>query len=314
MAENRLSIAELYERNRSQLSLSWCSGTLEKEIDASKTGMSPVEIIGHVNLIHPNRIQVAGLPEIRWLHDLSPERARSHLLDMVKADCPAIIVADGCDVSPLLRDICEQSQTALFTTPFPVSVVIDVLRSYAWRSLAKSETRLGVFMDVLGLGVLITGVSGVGKSELALELISRGHGIVADDVVEFARISHESIEGRCPPLIQDFLEVRGLGLINIRTIFGETASRRKMNLRLIVELHQDHQRANEQQNRLPASQHLENVLGIPVKKVMLPVTAGRNLAVLLEIAVRVTILELRGIDSMAEFIKRQKEAIENQSK
>ncbi|MDL1861123.1 hypothetical protein FBR04_08855 [Betaproteobacteria bacterium PRO7] len=148
----------------------------------------------------------------------------------------------------------------------------------------------------------------VGKSELGLELISRGHGLVADDVVDFARVAPDTIEGRCPPLLANLLEVRGLGLLDIRAIFGETAVRRKMKLRLIVELRR--RSAAEMMERLPLAGTTEDVLGMPIHKVVIPVAAGRNLAVLLEAAVRNTILKLRGIDTMAEFQARQRQAME----
>jgi HPr kinase/phosphorylase len=160
-------------------------------------------------------------------------------------------------------------------------------------------------MDVLGLGVLITGESGVGKSELGLELISRGHGLVADDVVEIARIGAGVLEGRCPALLKDFIEVRGLGVLNIRTIFGETAVRRKMKLRLVAHLARPAPASRDPTERLPLSELAEQILGVTVRKVIIPVAAGRNLAVLVEAAVRNEILKLRGIDSMAEFLARQ---------
>jgi HPr kinase/phosphorylase len=160
------------------------------------------------------------------------------------------------------------------------------------------------------MGVLITGDSGVGKSELGLELISRGHGLVADDVVEVLRVSQDMLEGRCPPLLRDFLEVRGLGLLNIRTVFGETACRRKMRLKLIVHLQRPTPGVPEAA-RLPLDAQNETILGVPVRRVTIPVAAGRNLAVLLEAAVRSTILLFRGIDSMQEFLVRQQAALES---
>jgi HPr kinase/phosphorylase len=170
-------------------------------------------------------------------------------------------------------------------------------------------TMHGVFMDVLGVGVLITGESGLGKSELGLELISRSHGLVADDAVEFARIAPNMIEGRCPPLLKNLLEVRGLGLLDIRTIFGETAVRRKMRLKLIVHLVR-RGTLDENYERLPIDPATQDVLGLPIRKVVIPVAAGRNLAVLLEAAVRNTILQLRGIDTLAEFIERQRKEMD----
>ena len=162
-------------------------------------------------------------------------------------------------------------------------------------------------MDVLGLGVLITGESGLGKSELALELISRGHGLVADDAVELSRTSPHVIDGHCPALLQNMLEVRGLGLLNIRTIFGETSVRRKMKLKLVV--HLVRATAQDKFERLPLQDMTQDMLGCPIRKVMLQVAAGRNLAVLVEAAVRNTILKLRGIDTLNEFMELQAHAI-----
>jgi HPr kinase/phosphorylase len=189
--------------------------------------------------------------------------------------------------------------------------VIEKLARYLAKALAESVERHGVFMDVLGVGILITGESGVGKSELGLELISRGHGLVADDVVEISRIAAGTLEGRCPPMLKDFIEVRGLGVLNIRTIFGETAVRRKMKLRLLA--HLDRPQPGGSRNpaeRLPLMEQSEEILGVTIRKVTIPVAAGRNLAVLVEAAVRNEILKLRGIDSTAEFLARQREQMD----
>ena len=195
----------------------------------------------------------------------------------------------------------------VLSTAAAADVVIDTLRRYLAKILADSTSRHGVFMDVLGLGVLITGESGLGKSELALELISRGHGLVADDAVELSRTSPHVIDGHCPALLQNMLEVRGLGLLNIRTIFGETSVRRKMKLKLIV--HLVRATAQDKFERLPLQDMTQELLGCPIRKVMLQVAAGRNLAVLVEAAVRNTILKLRGIDTLTEFMERQAAAI-----
>jgi HPr kinase/phosphorylase len=147
----------------------------------------------------------------------------------------------------------------------------------------------------------------VGKSELALELISRGHGLVADDAVEFYRIGPETLQGRCPPLLRDFLEVRGLGLLNIRSIFGETAVRLRKNLKMVVHLERFRNNDFSSLERLGNSQQSETILGLKFPKVVLPVAAGRNLAVLIEAATRNLILSQRGIDSTQQFMERQAE-------
>jgi HPr kinase/phosphorylase len=163
------------------------------------------------------------------------------------------------------------------------------------------------------MGVLITGESGVGKSELALELISRGHGLVADDVVELRRIAPETLEGRCPPMLRDYLEVRGLGMLNIRTIFGETAVRRHKNMKLIVHLQNSGGTDASMLERLPLSNLNENIMSVDIRKVIIPVAAGRNLAVLVEAAVRNYVLQLRGIDSTKDFIERHEQVMNSDS-
>jgi HPr kinase/phosphorylase len=187
-----------------------------------------------------------------------------------------------------------------------------LVRHYIVKELADSTTRHGVFLDVLGVGVLITGDSGVGKSELGLELITRGNGLVADDVTELFRISPETLEGRCPELLRDFLEVRGLGILNIRTMFGETSVRRKKSLKLIVHLHRPQGGDLSHLERLPMDASYQEVLGIKIRTVSIPVVAGRNLAVLVEAAARNFVLQQRGIDTMKEFIERHEQHMQGQ--
>jgi HPr kinase/phosphorylase len=306
--QRRFSVAQLYEDHRDKLKLSWVAAIgHDRQIELKQQGNYGADVVGHLNLIHPERLQVIGEAEGAWALRVNSDRLRQQVADLMDAQPPAVIVADGLEVLPQIMEACESTHTPLFTSPKACSAIIELLRIYLSRRLADSTSVHGVFMDVLGMGVLITGDSGVGKSELALELISRGHGLVADDVVELARIAPTTIEGRCPGMLRDYLEVRGLGLLNIRTIFGETASRRKMKLKLIVLLQKPV--AGIDAPRLPLDAQTQEILGVPVRKVVIPVAAGRNLAVLLEAAVRNNILQLRGIDSMGEFINRQQQAL-----
>ena len=219
-----------------------------------------------------------------------------------------MVVADGQTPPPELLKMAEQASIPLFTTDERAAFVIDMLRAYLSRHFANRDTMHGVFMDILGLGVLLTGESGIGKSELGLELISRGNGLVADDAVDFYRVNQNSIEGRCPELLQNLLEVRGIGLLDIRAIFGETAVRRHMRLRMIVHLVRKDS-TDKEYDRLPTEPLYQSVLGVPVRKSLIQVVAGRNLAVLVEAAVRNCILELRGINTYAEFEARQRAAM-----
>ncbi len=302
------SVAQLFEYHRERLQLLRVSGNLDASITVNQLHASPADLVGHLNLIHPDRIQVIGAPEINWATKQHAVRVSRHMEEIIAAHPPAFIVADGCPIPAPVREACENSGTALFSTPQSAAIVIDMLRIWLSRRLAETVELHAVMMDVLGMGVLITGDSGVGKSELALELISRGHGLVADDIVEVARVSPNALEARCPPMLKDFLEVRGLGVLNIRTVFGETACRRKMKVKLVVNLLRP-QKGVVEIDRLPLGAETLEILGVPVRKVNIPVAAGRNLAVLLEAAVRSTILLLRGIDSTQEFVERHKQAM-----
>lgn len=298
-----VSLVQLYKDNREKLLLNWHIGqNADRRIEIKGSNSYGADLVGHINIIHPERLQVLGLAEYDWAMHIGERRFGTMFVDLVSAQPPAVIVADGLTPPSQVVETCTQTGTPLINSPKPCSAVIDLLRIYLSARLADTVSLHGVFMDVLGMGVLITGDSGVGKSELALELISRGHGLVAD-VVEMARIAPTTIEGRCPGMLRDFLEVRGLGLLNIRTIFGETASRRKMKLKLIVHLQKTAAAADAP--RLPLDAQTQEVLGVPIRKVVIPVAAGRNLAVLLEAAVRNTILQLRGIDSLQDFMDRQ---------
>jgi HPr kinase/phosphorylase len=306
-----LTIQELVSDNADKIPFTWIAGLGAADRLIPDIGMSGADLVGHLNLIHPARIQVFGKEELSYYTRFELRRRIHHLEDLVVGGVPAILIAEGMPAPEDLRDFCNQQQIPLLSTTIDAAQLIDLLRIYLGKRLAPKTTAHGVFMDVLGLGVLITGESGLGKSELALELISRGHGLVADDAVELSRTAPNMIEGQCPSLLQNLLEVRGLGLLDIRTIFGETSVRRKMKLKLVVKLIRSTPDAFE---RLPVQDQTEDILGVPIRRVMLQVAAGRNLAVLVEAAVRNTILTLRGIDTMGEFIERQALAIMDSSR
>jgi HPr kinase/phosphorylase len=291
----QVNVARLHDDNREALSLAWIAGR-EGGTTVRREAAQAASLIGHLNLTHPNSIQVIGASEAGIIG--------SFVERLLEAHPAAVIVADGVAPPAELVESATRTQTPLFTSPLAAPRVIERLARYLARALADTTEMHGVFMDVLGLGVLITGESGVGKSELGIELITRGHGLVADDVVEVSRMG-AALEGRCPPLLKDFIEVRGLGVLNIRTIFGETAVRRKMKLRLVAHLAKPTGTTRDPAERLPLSELTEEILGVTIRKVIIPVAAGRNLAVLVEAAVRNEILKLRGIDSMAEFLARQ---------
>jgi len=302
----------LFEDHRETLKWEWVAGqtALERRFadQAVCEARSGADLVGHLNYIHPYRLQVLGRREVSYLLNAQEEDCRRRVSRMVLLEPPMLVVADDAQPPKELVAMCERAQIPLFATAYSAAFVIDVLRAYLSRQFAERTTLHGVFMDILGMGVLITGESGLGKSELGLELISRGHGLVADDAVDFDRVNQTILEGRCPELLQNLLEVRGIGLLDIKAIFGETAVRRKMRLRLIVHLVRKETMERDYE-RLPHEPLHQDVLGVAVRKVVIQVVAGRNIAVLVEAAVRNTILQFRGIDTYQEFVQRQRAAM-----
>jgi Serine kinase of the HPr protein, regulates carbohydrate metabolism len=314
---NSITIQKLFEDNQSsRLQLEWVAGQngAQRELKTSDLMRPTDSMIGHMNLVHSFRVQVLGVAESNYLLNLSESRCHEILKRIFATEGLSMIaVAHDKKILTLLIPYCNQHNIPLFFSPRHSPYVVDVLRLYLLRSLAEYTTMHGVFLDVLEMGVLITGASAIGKSELALELITRGNGLVADDIVELHRISPDTLEGRCPELLRDFLEVRGIGVLNIRTIFGEMAIRPHKLLRLIVHLEDHSHEAIAKIDRMAAEESYEAILDVPVRKVTIPVAAGRNLAVLVEAAVRNFVLNQRGIDSTQQFIERQRQMIQEQS-
>ena len=312
-AMRQVSIEKLFAENQQRLGLTWLAGRRGgNKLLTGDTELKPtIGQVGHMNFIHPFRVQIIGAAEASYLRGLPEDALKASIGRLFTNELAAIIVTNREEVPAHLLDECNRHHVALITSPQPSPHLVDVLRLYLSRVLAESTTLHGVFLDVLEMGVLITGASAIGKSELALELISRGNGLVADDIVELYRISPDTLEGRCPTVLRDFLEVRGIGVLNIRTIFGETAVRPRKLLKLMVHL-EDH--SNEQfsdLDRLQVDATFQEILGVPIRKVTIPVAAGRNLAVLVEAAVRNFVLNQRGIDSTKEFIERQQKLMED---
>jgi HPr kinase/phosphorylase len=309
----QVSIEKLFAENQARLGLNWLAGHQGgNRVLTGETELKPtIGQVGHMNFIHPFRVQIIGAAEAAHLRALPEDALRESITRLFTRELAAIIVANGEEVPDHLLDECNRHHMALMTSPQPSPHIVDVVRLYLSRVLAESTTLHGVFLDVLEMGVLITGASAIGKSELALELISRGNGLVADDIVEFYRISPDTLEGRCPTVLKDFLEVRGIGVLNIRTIFGETAVRPRKLLKLMVNLEDHSHETFSELDRLQVDATYQEILGVPIRKVTIPVAAGRNLAVLVEAAVRNFVLNQRGIDSTKEFIERQQKLMED---
>ena len=307
----RLSVQQLFDERREKLELTWMGGhqggTRILTQDALKR--PGVGLVGHLNLVHPMIMQTLGKSDVDYLDSLTKRSREESLYTLFSGETLCVFICDGTDPPAYLVDAANRHGTALIASRQKSRVFVNLLRSYLQRELSEVTTMHGVFLDVLGIGVIICGDSSIGKSELALELVSRGAGLVADDVVELYQIGPDLLQGRCPPLLRDFLEVRGLGVLNIKLIFGETAVRPTKTLKLIVRLERPTEEMNHRVDRLAASAGTETISGVDIPSVTLAVVAGRNLAVLVEAAVRNYILQTRGYDSSKEFIERHETAM-----
>lgn len=309
----RLTARNLFESQSTTLRLKWIAGRdggdrLLEPATAKYPGMA---LVGHLNFVHPNRVQVIGAAELDYLKRLNRRERATQVKSLFgHPTTAAVAVANNAKVPRDLLQAADDVQLPLFASPLPSPVFIDRVQYYLTRALAPRITVHGVYMEVLGMGVLLTGESGIGKSELALELLSRNHRLIADDAVEFVRVGPDVLVGQSPGEgLSDYLEVRGLGILDVRTMFGETAVRHKKKLHLIVRMEKMNKRRLHKLDRLQARQLTRTLLDVEIPEVVLFVGAGRNLAVLVEAAVRSYILRVWGIDTLKDFMQRQQALI-----
>jgi HPr kinase/phosphorylase len=309
-----LTANDLFEALSDALQLNWESGRAgsDRPLEPTDAKFPGMALVGHLNYVHTNRVQVIGMVEAKYLSGLDKKPREEAIIKLFGADKTAVVVLTNSGKKPP-TDLCraaERFKLALFSSPLPSPIVIDHLQYYLTRALAPSITVHGVYMEVMGMGVLITGESGIGKSELALELLSRNHRLIADDAVEFIRVGPDVLVGQCPNTLSDYLEVRGLGILDIRLMFGETAVRHKKKLHLIVRLERLNPKRLHKLDRLQTHQMTRGILHVDVPEVALFVAPGRNLAVLVEAATRSHILRTWGIDTLEEFMKRHQALID----
>ncbi len=271
-------------------------------------GDSDLPVAGHLNRIRPNRIQVIGRLEARYIETLGPSQCEQLIQDLAASGTVAAIFAEGtCPFKRLPRQGANPLPVVLCSSAGSHELVA-LLRYVLQQRLARSVVRHGVYMAILETGVLISGESSVGKSEVALELVSRGHRLIADDAPELARIAPDIIRGTCPPLLQDLLEVRGLGVLNIRAMYGDSAIKRGKHLRLIIDLRDRDQPSALPDDRLDGCRGEIEVLGLHIPAVSLAIAPGRNIAVMIEAAVRAHLLYLQGYsagDDLRERLRQQ---------
>ncbi|MCK5716850.1 MAG: HPr(Ser) kinase/phosphatase [Thiomargarita sp.] len=304
------SVDELFKNHVKGLALTWFAGRRSGHRAILLESDQQLSNVGYLNHIHPHQIQIIGLYELTYLARLSRDEYKDYLHQLFENDnLVCIIVVDRHQIPADLLIAADKHKIPLFSSELSGENLINYLHTTLVRLVAPRVTLHGVFMDVLGMGVLIMGDSGTGKSELALELVSLGHRLIADDAPEFSRIASETISGSCPFGMNAFLEVRGLGILNVQALFGDSAIKKDKYLRLIVHLEQMTPERLRKIDRLQGDYRLRNVLGVDIPEIWLPVAPGRNLAVLLECAVRNHSLKIQGYNAADDFCEQQRQAM-----
>jgi len=307
----RITARELFDQLQQRLGLRWVAGQRgEHRVleSVSHLARRPA-LAGYLNTIHANKVQIVGSEELDYLNGLDPRQRWDSLARIVNDTPLAMVITKDREAPADLLAAANESDIPLWVSSQRGHELLTYFQYHLARALAARTTLHGVFMEVHSIGVLITGDSGLGKSELALELISRGHRLVADDAPEFTQIAPDMLDGACPEMLQDMLEVRGIGILNIREMYGDTAVKRNKYLRLILHLQRQDTLAptaeGHELDRLYGDLGTRRVLDLDVPQVTLPVAAGRNLAVLAEAAVRAYVLKSRGFDAAQTFMERQ---------
>lgn len=314
--DNNLTTRDFIQSHGERLGLCWQAGQQgENRLLQSEKYKTGIPIAGYLNLVKPNQVQVLGPEEVKYLNQLGKNSHKDAITRLFECEPAMIIFASITDSSDIEQEFIEsanKTDTPLLYSQLPSNELTELLQYHLGRLLGDSKIMHGVFMEVMGIGVLLTGPSGIGKSELALELISRGHRLIADDAPEFRRSAPDTIRGRSPVLLKDFLEVRGLGVLNIRAMFGNNSIVETKRLRLIVHLDTISENTIWEIDRIGGSHRKKSVLNVDIPEVQIPVAPGRNVAVIIEAAVRNHVLYLNGYNAADDFIKRQQKLIDGE--
>lgn len=305
-----ISVRELLSVDGRHLELALVAGGegLDREIVFHRIQKPGLAMTGYVDFVRGGRVQVLGESEMRYLEGLSSPARRDILARLCALPIPCITVTKDLEVPTEMVELCSDNRLPLLRSSLVSSTFIDRITLYLDSHLAPRTTVHGVLVDVYGVGVLITGSSGVGKSECAIDLIVRGHRLVADDVVDIRCRAGEILMGRGPELIRHHMELRGLGILNIEHLFGAASVRDRKRVELVVMLEQWND--DVEYDRLGIDRTNYDILGVGLPFIRLPVASGRNLSILIEVAVRNHILKLTGFNPAEELTRRLQESME----
>lgn len=315
---NRLTVSQLTARLGEACGLQTLAITadtgFDNRIGGARRQGRPIPLTGYLNFVHPPQVQIVGAAEVEYIQEMDAQRMHRNLAAMKEHQTAVVIVSESLTLPEGFLNGLHEAGIAVLGTEIPGHKLLYRMRHFLSETLAPQMTLHGVFLEILGIGVLITGKSGIGKSELALELVSRGHRLIADDAPEFSRLAPDWLSGTSPELLRNFLEVRGLGILDIRAMFGQSAVRQIKKLELVIQLVP----AREGQHlphaeRLAGSRAIREILEVHIPQISIPVVPGHNLGVLVEAACRDHILRQQGYAADEVFAERQMQAMQESS-
>lgn len=314
LAELSISVGDFVSHAPSELNLEVLAGEqglTTRKITAPRIQKLGLALAGFAHYVHPGRLQIVGQSEIWFLGQLEPAKRSEAISHLSLEQIACVLITKGLEPPAELILAADIAQMPMLRTPLVSSAAITVVTDCLQELLAPRTILHGVLLDLYGLGVLIEGSSGIGKSECALDLITRGHRLVSDDVIDVRRISADRLNGSAPELLREHLEIRGLGIINIRDLFGVSAISGATKLDLSIRLERWDDAGDV--DRLGIDPRSIEILGVTIPQVLIPVSPGRNLATLVETAVRVQLLRLRGYDAAQTFVARHTEMIKDRN-
>jgi HPr kinase/phosphorylase len=304
-----IKISRLLEDTEFGLELALVAGKdgLDRIISSPRIQKPGLALAGFTEHLHEERVQVFGNTEISYLQTLPAERQRESLRKLFDENLACVVVTKDLELPQALIDACNEASLALMKTHLASSAFIQQVQQFLEDSLTESSSHHGVLMDVFGVGILLLGKSGIGKSEIALDLVMRGHRLVADDIVDVTRRKANAVYGTGNPIIKHHMEIRGLGIINIKDLFGVASVRDRKKIELVIELVE--WEPQREYDRLGVEEQTYTLVGVELPLSVVPVRPGRNLTTLIEVAARNHLLKLQGHHSAKEFAEKLNKAI-----
>lgn len=304
-----IRVSQLLEDREYELKLTLVAGEkgLARSVSSPRIQKPGLALTGFTEHLHAHRVQVFGNTEISYLRTLPEQRQREVLSSLFSEELACVVVTKGLEPPQVLREACEAANLALMCTPLLSSAFIQQVQAFLEEALTETSSLHGVLMDVFGVGILLLGKSGIGKSEIALDLVMRGHRLVADDIVDVTRRKPGAVYGTGNPVIKHHMEIRGLGIINIKDLFGVAAVRDRKKIELVIELQEWD--PHQEYDRLGVEDQFFDIMGEAIPLLVVPVRPGRNMTTIIEVAARNQLLKQQGHHSAREFAERLNRAI-----